>query len=319
MIEEKIIEILKSKSGYVSGEEISDHLRLSRQALWKHIQELRDSGYDIVAVPHLGYQLVQLPDRLFPQEIGSGLETKFIGKKIHYQEKVSSTMDLALNLGLQGASEGTVIVTESQSKGRGRLGRNWISPKYKGIYFSVILRPKISPLQASLLTILCAVGLCEAIKENAQIEPQIKWPNDLLINQKKIAGILTELNAEMDEVRFVNIGIGLNVNTEKKALISSATSLKEELGKEVNRVELLKAILRRIETNYLLFRENRRKEIIEKWREYNTTLGKRVKILVRNQHLEGQAVDIDLDGALLVRKDSGVVQKISSGDIILCR
>ncbi|MDD2752444.1 MAG: biotin--[acetyl-CoA-carboxylase] ligase [Candidatus Omnitrophica bacterium] len=319
MMQEKILEILKSKSGYVSGEEISSHLKVSRQALWKHIQELRDLGYDIIAVPHLGYQLVELPDRLFPQEVTSGLETKFIGKNIHYQESVSSTMDLALELGMQGAPEGSVVLAESQSKGRGRLGRSWISPKYKGIYLSLILRPKISPLQSPLLTILCAVGLCEAIKEATQIEPQIKWPNDILINQKKIAGILTELNAEMDEVRFVAIGIGLNVNTEKKDLISTATSLKEELGQELNRVELLRAIFRKIESNYLLFRENKRREIIEKWRDYNTTLGKRVKILFHHQHLEGQAVDIDPDGALLVRKDSGVIQKITSGDVMHCR
>lgn len=319
MMQEKIIEILKAQLGYVSGEEISGHLKVSRQALWKHIQELRESGYDIVAVPHLGYQLVQSPDRLFPQEVDCGLGTRFIGKRIHYQEKVSSTMDVALELGMQGLPEGTLVLTETQDKGRGRLGRSWSSPKYKGIYLSLILRPKISPLQSPILTILCAVSLCEAIKKITQIDSQIKWPNDILIDNKKVAGILTELNAEMDQVRFLVIGIGMNVNSDKKDLLSGATSLKEEKNETINRIEMLQEILRKIEANYLLFQENGKAKIIEKWREYNLTLGKRVKIISHREHLEGQAVDIDSDGALLVRKDSGVVQKITSGDVVHCR
>jgi len=319
MMQEKIIEILKAQLGYVSGEEISGQLKVSRQALWKHIQELRESGYDIVAVPHLGYQLVQSPDRLFPQEVDCGLGTRFIGKRIHYQEKVSSTMDVALELGMQGLPEGTLVLTETQDKGRGRLGRSWSSPKYKGIYLSLILRPKISPLQSPILTILCAVSLCEAIKKITQIDSQIKWPNDILIDNKKVAGILTELNAEMDQVRFLVIGIGMNVNSDKKDLLSGATSLKEEKNETINRIEMLQEILRKIEANYLLFQENGKAKIIEKWREYNLTLGKRVKIISHREHLEGQAVDIDSDGALLVRKDSGVVQKITSGDVVHCR
>ncbi len=319
MMQEKIIEILKAQLGYVSGEEISGQLKVSRQALWKHIQELRESGYDIVAVPHLGYQLVQSPDKLFPQEVDCGLGTKFIGKRIHYQEKVSSTMDVALELGMQGLPEGTLVLTETQDKGRGRLGRSWSSPKYKGIYLSLILRPKISPLQSPILTILCAVSLCEAIKEITQIDAQIKWPNDILIHNKKVAGILTELNAEMDQVRFLVIGIGMNVNSDKKDLLSGATSLKEEKNETINRIEMLQEILRKIEANYLLFQENGKVQIIEKWREYNLTLGKRVKIISHHEHLEGQAIDIDQDGALLLRKDSGVVQKVTSGDVVHCR
>jgi BirA family biotin operon repressor/biotin-[acetyl-CoA-carboxylase] ligase len=318
-MQEKIIEFLKKKQDYVSGEEISQRLKISRQALWKHIQELKEIGYDIVAVPHLGYQLVSSPDRLFPSEITRHLNTKFIGKKIYYFDSVASTMDIAVELGLKGSPEGALILAETQSKGRGRLGRIWSSPKYKGIYLSLILKPQIMPNQASILTLLAAVGICEAIKEIIGLDTQIKWPNDILIHNKKLAGILTELNAEMDEVRFIVIGIGLNVNNDAKSLITSATSLKEQSKENINRVELLQQMLRQIEVNYLLFREKGSAPIIEKWRDYNITLGRRVKVFAHKEHIEGEAVDIDIDGGLLIRRDSGVAEKVMSGDIVHCR
>jgi len=318
-MQEKIIDLLKKKQDYISGEEISQRLKISRQALWKHIQELKEIGYDIVAVPHLGYQLVSSPDRLFPSEITRHLNTKFIGKKIYYFDSVASTMDIAVELGLKGSPEGALILAETQSKGRGRLGRIWSSPKYKGIYLSLILKPRILPNQASILTLLAAVGICEAIKEIIGLDTQIKWPNDILIHNKKLAGILTELNAEMDEVRFIVIGIGLNVNNDAKSLITGATSLKEQSKENINRVELLQQMLRQIEVNYLLFREKGSAPIIEKWRDYNITLGRRVKVFAHKEHIEGEAVDIDIDGGLLIRRDSGVTEKVMSGDIVHCR
>lgn len=319
LMQEKILEFLRKKHGYVSGEELSRHLGVTRQALWKHIQELKELDYEIAAVPHLGYQLVSSPDRLLPCEISSHLHTKFIGRKIFYFPEVSSTMDTALQLGMEGAAEGSLIVAEMQTKGRGRLGRAWLSPRYKGIYFSIIFRPDISPNQAAMLTLLCAVGLCEAIKKITGIDAQIKWPNDILIQHKKVAGILTELNGEMDEIRFVVVGIGLNVNNEKNSLVSTAASLKEHRKEHISRVELLQEILRSIEKNYLLFRSKGSVPIIEEWREHNITLGRRVKIYTHHKHLEGQALDIDADGALLLREDSGFIQKILSGDVSHCR
>jgi BirA family biotin operon repressor/biotin-[acetyl-CoA-carboxylase] ligase len=316
---EKIIEFLKKNPNYVSGEELSHHLRISRQGLWKHIQELRVAGYEILAVPHLGYHLDSCPDRLFPFEITSHLNTKFIGKKIYYFEVLSSTMDEAVKLGLAGSPEGTVVLAETQTRGRGRLGRHWFSPKYKGIYFSLILRPKILPNATPMLTLLCAVSICEAIKENLGLEAQIKWPNDIFMHHKKLGGILTELNAEMDLVRFAVIGIGLNVNTDKKNLLTGATSLKEQKKEQVNRLALLQDILRRIEKNYLFFNAHGAADVINKWREYSLTLGKRIKVICQKAHLEGEAVDIDVDGGLLVRKDSGLVEKIMAGDVVHCR
>lgn len=318
-MQDKILDFLKRKQEHVSGEEISHHLGISRQALWKHIQELKDDGYDIVAVPHLGYQLVSSPDRLFASEISSHLNTKFIGKRIYYFDNIRSTMDIAADLALKNAPEGTIVVAESQTKGRGRMGREWSSPKYKGIYLSLILRPKVSLSGASIFTLLTAVSICEAIKDYSGISVDIKWPNDLLVQNKKLGGILTELNAEMDQVRFVIIGLGLNVNNEKKDLPAGAASLKEAAGDPLSRVELLKLVLRAIENNYQAIQSRGTDLIIKKWRRHNITLGRRVKVSYHRHHIEGEAVDIDNDGALLLRKDSGITQRVTSGDVVHCR
>jgi BirA family biotin operon repressor/biotin-[acetyl-CoA-carboxylase] ligase len=318
-MQEKILHFLKKKPDYVSGEEIGHHLGLSRQALWKHIQELKEKGYEIIAVPHLGYQLITCPDRLLPREVSYHLNTKVMGKRIYYFEVVSTTMDIAWELGIKGLPEGTLILAEAQTRGRGRLGREWFSPKYKGIYLSLILKPQIPPNQASIFTLLAAVSICEAIKEITVLDAQIKWPNDILIHNKKLGGILTELNAEMDEIHFVIIGIGLNVNNDKKTLISGATSLKSEKKENINRIELLQAILHKIEANYLIFQKKGSPLILEKWRDYNITLGRRVKIFSHRQHIEGEAIDIDSDGGLLLRKDSGLTQKITAGDVSHCQ
>ncbi|OGX14784.1 MAG: biotin--[acetyl-CoA-carboxylase] ligase [Omnitrophica WOR_2 bacterium RBG_13_41_10] len=319
MLEEKILEFLKRKPNYVSGDQISHSLGVSRQALWKHIQELRDTGYHIVAVPHLGYKLVSSPDRLFPLEISQHLNSKFMGKKIYYFDAVSSTMDIATGLGIKGSPEGTIVVAETQTKGRGRMARCWFSPKYKGIYLSIILRPDILPNSTPLLTLLCAVSILEAIKSQIGLDTKIKWPNDLLIHNKKVGGILTELNAEMDITHFVVIGIGLNVNNDKKSLVEGATSLKEEAKEEVGRLSLIQDILRSIETNYIIFQQKGGQHIIEKWRLNSATLGKRIKVNYQKTHLEGQAIDIDTDGGLLVRCDSGLIEKIMAADIVHCR
>ncbi|MFA6357830.1 MAG: biotin--[acetyl-CoA-carboxylase] ligase [Candidatus Omnitrophota bacterium] len=318
-MKEKILDCLNKEHDYVSGDQISKHLGISRQGLWKHIQELKDSGYEIVAVPHLGYRLESCPDRLFPFEISRRLSTKFVGKKIYYFDYLASTMDLAMQLGMQLAPHGTLVLAESQTKGRGRLGRSWFSPKYKGIYLSLILRPLIPPAVSPVLTLLAAVSICEAVKKVLDLDVQIKWPNDVFIHNKKFTGILTEMNAEVDKINFVVIGIGLNVNNDKKSLIAQATSLKEQSGQPVNRVVLLQELLRKIENNYFLLEDKGAGPIIDKWRNFSLTLGKRVKVYCQNKHIEGQAVDIDQDGSLLIRKDSGLIQKVSSGDVMHCR
>ncbi len=318
-MEEKIIELLKDKQGYLSGEELSEALKVSRQALWKHIQFLKELGYDITAVPHLGYHLVSAPDRLYDFQVYQGLKTKNFGRKVLYFDSLSSTMDMATQLALKGAKEGTVVIAETQTKGRGRLGRVWYSPKYKGLYFSLILRPKISPDKASIITLLAGASICEAIKESCGLDVQIKWPNDIFMRNKKLGGILTEIKAEVDEVNFIVVGVGLNINNDKGSLIAGSTSLREERGGQLTRLGILQEVLHRFEINYLALEKKGARPVIDKWRQFAITLGRRVKVYSHKEHIEGEAFDIDSDGGLLIRNDSGLTRKVFAGDVVHCR
>lgn len=315
----EVLDFLKSQDGFVSGEEISRDLKISRTAVWKHIRQLRLAGYAIEAVPHLGYKVISIPDKLLPQELSYRLNTKIIGQKIFYYDTLASTMDTAFELGLKGAPEGTVVLAEQQTKGRGRMGRVWFSPKAKGIYLSLLLRPEFLPQEAPKITLTAAVSLAEAIKIITGLPVLIKWPNDIMFNAKKLAGILTELDAEADKIKFINIGIGINVNSSKSFLPEEGTSLKEELGMEVSRIELTKEILRSIERNYFILKDSGFKPILEKWKASSAMLGRRIQIKSQNRVIHGEAQDIDMDGALLIRQDSGFVEKVLSGDIVSIR
>lgn len=318
-MQEKIIDILRKSDGYLSGEEISKNLHISRAGIWKYIQELRNDGYDIVAVPHLGYKLVSCPDKLFPGEIQFDLKTKTLGKRIAYFDTLVSTMDTAFELASQGSPEGTAVIAEGQTKGRGRLGRSWVSPKGKGIYLSVILRPKLAPNEVARLTLLCAVGICDAIKEITGLCPFIKWPNDVIVSYKKVGGILTELSAEADRVKFVVIGIGMNVNAVTGGLPEGATSLRAETKRMVSRVALTKEILWRIEKLYFQSQKGDFSAVIERWKDLSFTLNKYVRVVDAAGTTQGEAINIDEDGGLLIRKDSGVVVKKMAGDVVQVR
>jgi BirA family biotin operon repressor/biotin-[acetyl-CoA-carboxylase] ligase len=315
-MQEQIINFLRKSGEYVSGEEISRALNISRAGIWKHIQELRAEGYDIVAVPHLGYQLVSSPDKLLPREIKFGLGTHILGKKIFSHEVIPSTMNEAFELGLKGAEEGTLVCAESQTKGRGRLGRSWVSPKGKGIYMSVILRPQMNLSEVPKLTLLTAVAVAEAIYKMAGVKVAIKWPNDLLIGSQKLGGIITELSAEIDRIKFVVVGIGVNINTTASQLPPEATSLRIETDKYFSRVEILKEVLRSLEYWYLRVSKEGFDGVLKKWREFSITIGKRVRIADSAGFVEGEALDLAEDGGLLIRKDSGVVVKKMSGDVM---
>jgi BirA family biotin operon repressor/biotin-[acetyl-CoA-carboxylase] ligase len=315
----KILEFLKENNNYISGEEISKKLNLSRQAVFKYISELKEIGYEILAIPHLGYKLISSPDRLFPFELQDRLNTKFMGRKIYYYDLIDSTMDMAMKLALEGEPEGTVICAEGQTKGRGRLQREWISPKYKGIYLSLILRPEVLPNQSPILTLLVSVSICQAINKITSVLPSIKWPNDILVNDKKIGGILTELNAEQDKINFAIIGIGINVNTQKSILPPNASSLSYEAKKNFSRIDLVKEILRDIEYFYLLFKEEGALPIIKKWREFSSLTGERVKVICQKERLAGVVLDIDSDGGLVIREDSGFIKKVMAGDVVKVR
>jgi BirA family biotin operon repressor/biotin-[acetyl-CoA-carboxylase] ligase len=311
----EIITLLKKANGYLSGEEISRQFQLSRAAIWKNIQELRRQGYDIVAVPHRGYELVSCPDRLFPHEIQFGLKTKIFGKEIVAYESIGSTMDEAFRLGFEGAAEGTVVCAETQTKGRGRLGRNWTSPKGKGLYFSLILRPSLPPTDVARVTLLAAVAVSEAIQRIGGANPQIKWPNDLLIDGKKVAGILTEMSAEMDRVRFVVLGVGINVNTPLSLLPGHSTSLRAEMKKTISRIQLFQEVLGAMERWYTQLQKEGFDPVIKKWKKLSATLGRRVQIKDPNGTVEGEAIDLDEHGGLIIRNDLGMRVQRMTGDV----
>lgn len=319
-MEAPILSALRARPGqFVSGEELSRLLGVSRTAVWKEIEKLRADGYRILAQPHAGYQLVGTPDRLIPQELRWNLNTKRVGQRITAYQTTDSTMNLAHRLAEGGEPEGSVIVAEGQSRGRGRLGRRWISPKGKGIYLSVILRPALQLSEVPLITLMAAVAVAGAVQEVSDLTPQIKWPNDLLLKGKKVAGILTELNAELNRVNYVVIGIGINVHTPKRSLPVQATSLYEELGHKVDRVQLARTLLQRLDEHYAEFLNGGAPAILNRWRDFAAFLGRRIRVVAEGRMVDGQAFDVDSHGALLVRTDTGFVEAVSAGEVLVVR
>lgn len=314
--------LLKNMNAFVSGQAICDRLGCSRTAVWKHIQELQKEGYIIESVPRRGYRLVQRPDRLSEAEIKAGLKCQVFGRTIIYKESVVSTQKIAHFLAEDGAEEGTLVVSDEQTGGRGRLGRTWHSPKGSGIWMSLILRPALPFHRTPPLTLMAAVAVVRAIHAATGLRCAIKWPNDVLYEGKKLVGILTEMQAEENRVRAVIIGIGMNVNTPSDAfpeeLKETATSLKIITGKAYARAELIQAILFELESLYHLYLTEGFRAIKLMWESYSTSLGKRIR--ARTAHgdvVTGVAKGITDDGVLLVEGDDGRVHPIYSADIDL--
>jgi len=315
----KILELFKSHNGqFLSGEDISERLKVTRAAVWKHIEKLRDVGYDIEAVPHLGYRLRGIPDKMLPDEIQYKLETEIIGKTIYAYEKTDSTNRLAYDLAEKGSGEGIVVVSEQQRRGKGRLGRKWVSPP-GGIYLSCIIRPTIAPSEIQEFTLVAALSVCDALNEVTGLMPRIKWPNDILLGGKKVCGILTEMKAETDRIDFIVLGIGINVNASVKALPGTATSLSVELDRRVSRIDIVRSLLRNLEKEYFIFKERGFCAVRESVKKMSDTLHKRVRVSIHNDVIEGEAVDIDEEGALVLRMDAGSFHRVVSGDVSLLR
>jgi len=320
MLDDKILNCFKkNEEGYVSGEEMSRELGISRAAVWKHIENLREEGYAIEAFPHLGYKLISIPDRLTEAELGWRLKTDIIAKKIYSYKETASTNDTAYDLAASGEKEGSVVIAESQSAGRGRMGRKWFSPKSKGAYFSVILRPDILPKKVPGITLFSALSVAKTIRETMNLDAFIKWPNDVLIDGQKICGVLTEMNAETDKINFVIIGVGININTKKEDLPKGATSIMEELGRELSRIETVRGIFKNLDKYYKLFKNGDMGEIIKEYKEFSNFLGTRVQVSYHDTKIEGYAIDVDSDGALILRMDSGLNERIMAGDVTMLR
>ncbi len=309
-------------NGCVSGAEISQRLGITRAAIWARIEELRRLGYEISASPHRGYQLQSVPDRLVADDlIGLVSGNHVIGRDIRVFEETNSTNDVAEKFARDGVKEGVVVFAEAQSRGRGRLGRKWLSPPRRGLWFSVLLRPDLRPQAATQLTVAAATALCRAIRAQTELKPQVKWPNDILINGRKVAGVLTELAAEIDHVKHLILGIGVDVNLSASEfpveLKKIATSLKIESGRHLNRLELAAAILRELDVDYQRIQQGRFAEVADEWEEQCITLGRRVRIHIGPREVAGRAEALDDDGALLVRTDHGHLERIIGGDVML--
>jgi len=324
MIDEKILARLRSSAEYVSGEDLCASAGVSRAAIWKRVESLREEGYDIDASPHLGYRLVDIPDKLIPAEIKWKLKTRILAKEVISYNKIDSTNTIAYELAEKGVKEGTVILAEEQAKGRGRHGRGWMSPPGSGIYMSVILRPRITPDEISRITLLAAVAAAQAVRETTGLAASIKWPNDILVNDRKVCGILTEIKAEQDSIDFIVIGIGINVNTRCEQLPKAASSLREELrrggkNEKLSRVEVARKLIEKLDENYFILKTEGFGPIMDEWKTLSDMLGSRVKVVLQGRTFEGLAHDIDPDGALVIRKDTGTLERISSGDVTMVR
>jgi len=318
-IREKLLKILLDhQDQYMSGQKISELLNCSRTAVWKHIAELKKEGYELEAVQKRGYRLISRPNNIRPHDILSGLKTTVIGRSIVFRDSVTSTQTLALELALDGAEEGTVVIAEEQRKGKARLGRGWESPKGSGIWMSLILRPNIPPQNAPQLTLLTAVAVVQGIKLATGIDCDIKWPNDILIHGKKVCGILTELQADADRIQSVIIGIGMNVNTKSfpPHLIHKATSLSiEKNGEEIQRSFVIQKIFESFETLYNEYVTTGFQAIKHRWESYAVSLRSVITARTLHGEITGYAKGITDDGILLIEDQNGKIHKIYSADI----
>ncbi len=318
----KILSALRANPGGVSGAELAEQLGISRAAVWSHIEELRKVGYDIEAGPHSGYRIAGEPDALLADDLLARLgRTRIIGRDIHVFEQTTSTNDVVEKLARDGVREGVVVFAESQTKGRGRLGRQWISPERKGLWFSILLRPELRPLETTQLTVAAAAALRRAIQSETGLKPEIKWPNDLVVGGRKVAGILTELSAELDRVRHVILGIGVDVNLGAgefpPELKKTATSLKMESGRPISRAELAVAILRELDEDYARVCGGRFAGVADEWEEHCTTIGREVTVRIGDRTIHGRAESLDDAGALRLRTEHGRLESITGGDVTL--
>lgn len=302
---------------FTSGEALSDKLGLSRTAVWKHVESLRRLGYRIEASPSRGYRLIEIPDRLTSLELLPLLSTHDIGRTIHYEEQLASTNTLAHTLAHEGGFHGEVVICEQQTEGKGRRGRTWSSPPGVNLYFSVILRPELPPQRAPELTLVTAVAVAETLRE-AGAHAEIKWPNDLLVGGKKIAGILTELSADPDAVHFVVVGVGVNLNAAVSdfppEVRELATSLMAARGQRVPRALFTAALWTRLEHWLDLHSEKGFEPIRTAWLSYAALIGGDVLVKTERREFRGVAEGIDEVGALLVRTPEGL-ERVLAGDV----
>jgi BirA family transcriptional regulator, biotin operon repressor / biotin---[acetyl-CoA-carboxylase] ligase len=310
--------LYEKKDEYVPLEILVNETGKSEKEVESEFDTLEDEGY-IINHTKLGYRLIKTPNLLLPYEVKKGLKTKFMGKDIHYFKEVDSTNDVAKYLAENGAEEGTVVVAEIQNRGKGRRGKTWISPP-GGVWMSIILRPDIPPSKAPQLTLVTGVAVAETLKKELKLDVGIKWPNDILIGNKKVCGILTEVNASINKVNYVIVGIGIDMNVDVPLLPpdlqKGATSLKNELDTEINGAILVQKFLLNLEKLYSQFTADKFPDILNEWRFLSKTIGSKVEVRTRGKTIRGDAVGINKDGILILELDDGSLRKIISGECL---
>jgi BirA family biotin operon repressor/biotin-[acetyl-CoA-carboxylase] ligase len=318
----KVLEILERADLPMSGEALSIELGITRSAVWKHINELRAMGYDISSSQKEGYRLTRTSTKLLPYEIQKNLKTQFIGKTMRYLENTPSTIWVGKQIcaeGDMGKMHGLVIIAEEQTGGIGRMGRAWVSPS-GGIWITIVLKPSIPIDHVFMVTMAGSVAVARAIRKEFELGALIKWPNDIFIGDKKVAGLLLELSAESDTIHHCLLGIGIDANVPMNGfspdLRKDITSISAEVGHEIDRATFLARILKEFENRYLLIEDGEYDSIIREWKSLSCTLEHRVHITTMKNSFEGDAIDIDEFGALIIRKDNGKIERVIAGDCI---
>ena len=314
----EILKLLKETGGYLSGQELCERFGVSRTAVWKVMNQLKDEGYEIEAVRNKGYVLRSTPDVLSKEELESTIHTDWAGANVFFFERTDSTNTRVKRLAESGEPHGTLAVAEIQDGGKGRRGRSWVSPPGVGIWMSLLLRPQIDSVSASMLTLVMALSVSRGIKETTGIDTQIKWPNDLVLNRKKICGILTEMSTELMEIQYVVIGSGINVSQEgfPEEIKETATSLLIETGKQYRRSSIVAQVMKAFEEYYQSFCETEDMSGLKE--EYNkrlVNLGREVLVLAPSGEFSGISEGINEKGALIVRLADGTKTEVISGEV----
>lgn len=314
----EILRLLKTSDTYISGQQLCDDFHVSRTAVWKAIEQLKKEGYEIEAVRNRGYRLKESPDVLSETEIGSDLCTSWAGRNLVCYAETDSTNNRAKEAGEKQAPHGMLFVADEQTAGKGRRGRTWVSPPGTSVYMTILLRPDIEPSKAPMLTLVMGLSVAEGIRKATGVEAKIKWPNDIVVNQKKVCGILTEMSTEIQSVNYVVIGDGINTNQEEfpEEIRQMATSLCLECGQPVRRAELIAAVMEQFEKNYETFMKT--KDLSGLKEAYNAILvncNRQVRILEPGNEYEAMAEGIDRMGELIVRLPDGQKKNIFAGEV----
>lgn len=314
----KILHILRKQDGYVSGQTLCRQFGVSRTAVWKAIHQLKEDGYEIEAVPNKGYRIIGCPDVISAEEVRSLLNTQWAGCEIRYDQVIDSTNHKAKRMAEDGAPHGTLVIADEQSQGKGRRGRAWSTPSGTAIAMTIIIRPKLRPEKASMLTLVMGMAVARAIRELLGLDAKIKWPNDVVIGGKKVCGILTEMSTEMNMIHYLVIGTGINANMEEfpQELRETATSLRLEMGEKVNRGQIIAYCMKYFEEYYARFMET--EDFSGLQAEYHDVLvnyGRQVRVLAPGNEFSGISRGIDERGELLVEKEDGTIEAVYAGEV----